>query len=134
MQQQRSERALDEAITQVAGRAIPGDSEAGSVRSRIERRLLAAQGGSDNFGLMAGLAALARAVQIADGASVQTVSFHDGGMDLQVKAKDASNLERINQSLRSSGWQADLISGSAGGGAYAGHIMARSPGAGAVHR
>jgi general secretion pathway protein L len=134
LQQQRSERALDEAITQVAGRAIPGDSEAGSVRSRIERRLLAAQGGSDNFGLMAGLAALARAVQIADGASVQTVSFHDGGMDLQVKAKDASNLERINQSLRSSGWQADLISGSAGGGAYAGHIMARSPGAGAVHR
>jgi hypothetical protein len=62
------------------------------------------------------------------------VSFHDGGMDLQVKAKDASNLERINQSLRSSGWQADLISGNAASGAYAGHITARAPGAGGTVR
>lgn len=135
LQQRRSERALDEAIGQVAQRALPGDSGSGSVRSRIEHRLLAAQGGSDNFGLMSGLAALARAIQNADGASVQTISFHDGGMDLQVKAKDASNLERINQSLRSSGWQAELTSASAGGGSYAGHIEARAPGAGAtVHR
>jgi|SRR5579862_647065 len=135
LQQQRSERALDEAIGQVSQRALQGDSGAGSARERIERRLLAAQGGSDNFGLMAGLAALGRAVQNADGASVQTVSFHDGGMDLQVKAKDASNLERINQSLRSSGWQAELISGNAASGAYAGHITARAPGArGTVQR
>lgn len=135
LQQQHSERALDEAIGEVAQRALPGDSGTGSVRSRIEQRLLAAQGGSENFGLMSGLAALARAIQNADGATVQTVSFHDGSMDLQVKAKDASNLERIDQSLRSSGWQADLVSGSPGGGSYAGHIVARAPGAGAtVHR
>jgi general secretion pathway protein L len=133
-QQQRSERSLDEAIGQVAQRALPGDHGSGSVRSRIEQRLLAAQGGSDNFGLMSGLAALARAVQNADNASVQTVSFHDGGMDLQVKAKDATNLERINQSLRSSGWQAELISGSAAAGSYAGHIVAHAPGAGAPVR
>ncbi len=135
LQQQRSERTLDEAIGQVAQRALPGDSGSGSVRSRVEHRLLVAQGGSDNFGLMSGLAALARAIENADGGSVQTISFHDGGMDLQVKAKDASNLERIDQSLRSSGWQADLISGSASGGSYAGHIVAHAPGAGgAVHR
>lgn len=134
LQQQRSERALDAAISQVAQRALPGDSGDGSVRARVERRLLAAQGSSDNFGLMGALAALARAVQNADDASVQAVSFHDGGLDLQVKAKDASNLERINQSLRSGGWQADLISGNAGGGVYAGHIVARAPGAGATVR
>jgi general secretion pathway protein L len=135
LQQQRSEHALDEAIGALAQRAVPGDSGSGAVRTRIEHRLLAAQGGSDNFGFMAGLAALARAVQNADGASVETLNFHDGGLDLQVKAKDASNLERINQSLRSSGWQADLISGNAGAGAYAGHIVARAPGAGGtVHR
>ena len=135
LQQQRSERALDEAINQVAQRVLPGDSGTGSVRTRIEHRLLAGQAGSDNFGLIGALAALARAVQNADDASVQAVSFHDGGLDLQVKAKDATNLERINQSLRSSGWQADLVSGNAGGGAYAGHIVARAPGAGsAVHR
>lgn len=133
-QQQRSERALDEAIGQVAQRALPGDSGSGSVRSRVERRLLAAQGSSESFGLMSALAALARAIQNADGASVQTVNFHDGGMDLQVKAKDASNLDRIDQSLRSSGWQADLTSATPGGGSYAGHIVARAPGAvGTMH-
>ena len=129
VQLQRSEHMLDEAIGDVARRAFPGDSGEGAVRERVEHRLLAAEAGSENFGLMGGLAALAHAVQGVDDASVQALSFHDGGLDLQLKAKDAASLERINQSLRSSGWQADLISGNASGSVYAGHITAHAPGA-----
>lgn len=132
MQQQRSENMLDQAIGDVARRAFPGDSGEGAVRERVEHRLLTAQAGSETFGLMGGLAALARAVQGVDDASVQALSFHDGGLDLQLKAKDATSLERINQSLRSSGWQSDLISGNASGPTYSGHITARAPGASAA--
>jgi general secretion pathway protein L len=133
LQQRRSEQQLDQAITQLAQRSFPGDSGQGAVRERIEHRLLAAQSGSDSFGFMGGLAALARALQDTDGASVQALSFHDGGLDLSLKAKDATNLERISDSLRSSGWQADLLSGNASGSGYAGHILARAPGAGGSH-
>jgi general secretion pathway protein L len=128
VQQQRSEKVLDQSISDVARRAFPGDSGEGAVRERIEHRLLAAQAGTENFGLMGALAALAHAVEGTDNASVQALNFHDGGLDLQLKAKDAANLERINQSLRSSGWQAELVSGSASGSVYSGHILAHAPG------
>ena len=42
-QQSRSEHALDAEIAAIARGALPGDSGTGAVRSRVERRLLAAQ-------------------------------------------------------------------------------------------
>ena len=55
-----------------------------------------------------------------NGASLQALSYRDGGLDLKLKTSDAASLERIDQSLRGDGWQAELTSGSAAGGAYRG--------------
>jgi general secretion pathway protein L len=128
LQQQRSERALDEAIGNVARRALPGDPGTGAVRSRVEQRLLAAQGQAGGSGLLSALAALAQAVSGVSGASVQGLSFRDGGMDLKLKAADAASLERVDQALRTGGWQADLTAGSVAGTVYEGRILMRPAG------
>ncbi|HEY1725010.1 MAG TPA: type II secretion system protein GspL [Steroidobacteraceae bacterium] len=130
LQQQRSERALDSAIGTLARSAIPGDSGTGAVRTRVERRLLAAQGQGGNSGLLSALAALAQAVSGVNGASVQSLNYHEGGLDLKLKASDAASLERVDQALRSGGWQADLTSGAAAGSAYEGRVQMRPAGAG----
>jgi len=128
LQQQRSERALDEAIGAVARRALPGDPGTGAVRSRIEQRLLAAQGQAGGAGLLPALAALAQAISGVSGATVQAMSFRDGGMDLKLQAADATSLERVDQALRTGGWQAALTAGSAAGAVYEGRILMRPPG------
>jgi general secretion pathway protein L len=128
LQQQRSERALDEAIGNVARRAMPGDPGTGAVRSRIEHRLLAAQGQAGGSGLLSALAALAQAVNGVNGTSVQGLSYREGGLDLKLKASDAASLERVDQALRNGGWQAELTSGNAAGSAYEGRIQMRPGG------
>ncbi len=129
IQQQRNERALDAAIGAIARSAMPGDSGQGTVRARVERRLLAAQSQSAGSGLLPALAALAQALSGVRDASVQAMSFRDGGLDLKLRASDAASLERIDQQLRNGGWQADLTAGGTAGAAYEGRIEIRPPGA-----
>ncbi|MGH8230312.1 MAG: type II secretion system protein GspL [Steroidobacteraceae bacterium] len=129
LQQQRSERALDSAIGELARRSIPGDTGTGAVRSRVEQRLLAAQGEGGNSGLLSALAALAQAISGVSGASVQSLSYREGGLDLKLKASDAASLERVDQALRSGGWQADLTSGAVAGSGYEGRVQMRPAGA-----
>jgi general secretion pathway protein L len=131
LQQHRSERALDQAIGELARSALPGESGQGAVRSRIEQRMLAAQNDSNAGGFMPALAALAQALGTANGASLQALSFRDGGMDLKLKTKDAESLERIDQALRNNGWKAEVTSGSAAGSSYEGRIQMQGNGAGA---
>ena len=57
------------------------------------------------------------------GASLQALSYRDGGLDLKLKANDAASLEHIYQALRNNGWQAELTSGSAAGSGYEGRIQ-----------
>ena len=49
-------------------------------------------------------------------------------MDLKLQAADATSLERVDQALRTGGWQADLTAGSAAGSVYQGRILMRPPG------
>jgi len=130
LQSHRNERALDAQIGEIARNALAGDSGEGAVRTRVERRLLALQGESGNAGFMSALAALAQALGSARGASLQALSYRDGGLDLKLKAGDAESLERIDQSLRNDGWQADLTSGGAAGTGYEGRIQMRRAGTG----
>ena len=127
LQQHRSERTLDAAISDLAHQALPGDSGRGNVRSRVAARLLDAQSQASGAGLMGALASLANALQGVNGASLQALSYRDGGLDLQLKTNDAASLDRIDQSLRGEGWQADLTSGTPAGGAYQGRIQMRPP-------
>jgi general secretion pathway protein L len=128
LQQHHSERALDAEIGSIARNALPGDPGTGAVRARIEQRLLAAQGDSSGAGFMPALSALAQALGGVHGASLQALSYRDGGLDLKLKASDAESLEHVNQALRSSGWQAELTSGGAAAGGYEGRIQMRRGG------
>jgi general secretion pathway protein L len=123
IQQQRSERALDAAIGTLVHSALPGESAQGPVRSRIEKRLLAAQGDAAGSGFMSALAALAQALGSANGTSLQALSFRDGGMELKLKAHDAASLESVDETLRHNGWQAELTAGSASAAGYEGRIQ-----------
>jgi len=133
LQQHRSERALDAEIGAIARNTLPGDNGQGAVRSRIEQRLLAAQGDAGGSGFMPALAALAQALGNAHGATLQALSYRDGGLDLKLKAGDAESLERVDQALRGIGWQAELTSGGAAASGYEGRIQMRRGGPSRSH-
>jgi general secretion pathway protein L len=117
----RSDRELDQAITAIAG---PGLSSNGaSIRKSLEPRLQAAQSSSGRSGLLPALQVLARAMSGVPGARVRALNFRDGALQLKLRASDAQSLDRINQSLRAAGWQAELTSGGADGDAFEGNIQ-----------
>ncbi len=122
------ERALDAEIGAIARAALPGDNGQGAVRSRIEQHLLAAQGDASGSGFMPALSALAQALGNSHGATLQALSYRDGGLDLKLRAGDAESLERVDQALRGIGWQAELTSGGAAASGYEGRIQMRRGG------
>jgi general secretion pathway protein L len=131
-QQQRSaERSIDQAIGRIAQR-VPGaaDLNADALRRTLQRRLLAGASGAGPGALMPALAALAQSLPDAGGASVESLDFNDGRLNLTLKAPDAEKLSHIDEALRSHGWQAELTSGTRNGSVYEGHIQARVGGAG----
>jgi general secretion pathway protein L len=125
-----SERTLDDAIGNVARRAMPGDPGTGAVRSRVEKRLLASQGGASEGGMLPGLTAVAQAVSSVHNTAMQSFNFRKEGMELRLKAHDATSLDQIDQNLHANGWQAEITSGAQAGADYEGHIQVR-PGGGA---
>jgi len=124
----QKERAVDASIDQAFRTAMPGEQNTIDARRRMEKRLIAVQGGSDSSGLLAALGALVEARNAVPGATVQALSFREGTMDLKIAAPSADSLDRITQSLRGNGWQADLTSGSAAGSGYEGRIQIRAGG------
>ena len=119
----RSERELDGAIATLAGSLVPAGTE--SVRRVLEPRLLEASAQGGRSGLLAALQVLSQAMSGVPGARIHALDFRDGVLQLRVRAGDAQSLDRINQSLRAAGWQAQLTSGGADGDAYEGSIQLR---------
>lgn len=109
----KSEQALDQSIAETFRMAMPGEQNTSNARRRMEQRLLATQGGDSSTGLLAALSAVAEARQTAPESTLLALSYREGALDLRLTAPDANSLDRISQSLRASGWQADLTSASA---------------------
>jgi general secretion pathway protein L len=124
----RTERAVSASMDETFRSAMPGEQNTLDARRRMERRLLSVRGGMDSAGLLPALGALVEARSAAPGTAVQALSFRDGALDLKLAAPDADSLERISQSLRSRGWQADLTSGNVTEGGYEGRIQIRAAG------
>ncbi|MEO7773716.1 MAG: type II secretion system protein GspL [Steroidobacteraceae bacterium] len=117
---------LDASIEQAFRSAMPGEQSAVDARRRMESRLAAlAAGRSEQGGLLPLLSALASARSTAPATRFEAISFRNGSVDMKVLAPDAESLERINQSLRSSGLMADLTSGAARGSNYEGRLQIR---------
>jgi general secretion pathway protein L len=119
----RTEKRLDQSISETFEQAMPGEQNSSNARRRMEARLTAVQGSTDSSGLLAMLAAVAQARAGSTGTTLQALSYRDGLLDLQVSAPGADALDHISQQLRSGGWRADLTSATSSGGAYQGRIQ-----------
>ncbi|MFL6601158.1 MAG: type II secretion system protein GspL [Steroidobacteraceae bacterium] len=123
----RSERSLDNSISETFRLAMPGENNTLDARRRMEQRLSALQSGGGPGGLLPALQALVQARSVAPGATLQALSFRQGTIDMKIAARDASSLDHMSQSLRASGWQADLTSGNTtSSGGYEGRIQIRA--------
>ena len=120
---ERTERELDGAIATLVGPQFAGAS--GSLRAGIESALRDSQTPGGRAGLLPALQVLAQAMSSAPGTRIQSLSFHDGAVQLKVRASDAQSIDRINQALHAAGWHADLVSGGAAGDAFEGNIQLR---------
>jgi len=114
-----AEGALDMQLDALSA-GVP--SGAGSLRTRVERALLADQASDEHAGLLPAMQAVADALRGVPDARVQSLDYRDGTLQLKLRAGDAQSLERINQALRQAGWQSQLVSGAAVGSAYEGSL------------
>jgi general secretion pathway protein L len=125
------ESQVDAAIRDTLRTALPGEaSNAGTAdaRRRLEQRLLAVRSGGGSNGLLGALQALAQAKNSAPGTSLQSLNFHDGGIELTLNSPDAASLDHLSQQLRGSGWQAALVGGNTVGNAYQGRVQLHAQG------
>ena len=122
----RHERQVDASIRDTFRSSMHTEAGASEARRLMERRLIGVRGAGE--GLLPALQALAQARDAAPGTSVQSLNFHGGSLEMKLSAPDATSLDRLSQSLRSSGWHADLTGGSNAGSAYEGRIQMRSGG------
>ncbi len=120
------EHKLDAAIRETFRSAMPGEPATADARRRMEQRLAAVRGAGG--GLLPALQALAQSRDSAPGTRVQALSYHGGALDLQLAAPDAASLDRISQSLSSSGWRADLTGGNNVASGYEGRIQMHASG------
>jgi general secretion pathway protein L len=125
----RVERGIEQSMEQTFRQAMPGEQSAVDARRRMDQRLQALRGGASSSGLLAALGALAQARANIPGATVQSLSYREGALDLRMVAPDAETLDRLSQSLRGAGWQADLTSGNATEAGYEGRLQIRARGA-----
>ncbi len=120
-----SERTLDKSIGETFRMAMPGERSMLDARRRMEQRLAAAQSGGGPGGLLPALQAVVQARNVAPGSALQALSLRQGNVEMKIAAKDAASLDHMAQSLRSSGWDANLTSGHNTSTGYEGQIQLR---------
>jgi len=122
----RSEHTLDKSIGETFRMAMPGERSMLDARRRMEQRLAAAQSGGGPGGLLPALQAVVQARNVAPGSALQALSLRQGNVEMKIAAKDAASLDHMAQSLRSSGWDANLTSGHNTSTGYEGQIQLRA--------
>ena len=120
------EHQVDVSIRDTFRSAMPGEAIPADPRRRMDVRLAAARAGA--AGLLPALQALAQASQAAPGTAVQSLNFHSGMLETKLTAPDAARLDQLSQSLRSNGWQSDLIGGNNTAQGYEGRLQVRAGG------
>ena len=122
----RHERQLDASIRDTFRSSMHTEASAPEARRLMERRIAGGRGAGE--GLLPALQALVQARNTAPGTNVQSLNFHGGALEMKLSAPDATSLDRLSQTLRSNGWQADLTGGTNSGSSYEGRIQMRSRG------
>lgn len=125
----KAEAALDSSIQGAFRAAMPGQQNAVNARRRVEVRLAQIRGGGGGGALLPALLAIANARSAAPTATIEGITFRDGGVELRMTAPDAASLDAIGQQLRAARWQADIKGLSAAGDSYRGSLQLRKAGA-----
>jgi general secretion pathway protein L len=120
------EHEVDTSIRDTFHRAMPTEPGTGDARRRMELRLAALRNGGGANGLLGVLQAVAQARGVSSSSGVQSLSFHDGLLELTLNAPDAASLDHLSQQLRNGGWQAELVGGNTVGAAYQGRVQIHS--------
>jgi general secretion pathway protein L len=121
----RSEHKLDASISEVFHAAMPGQQTTADPRRRMEKQLADVTARGSAGGLLPALEALAQAHASAPMTAIQALNFHDGTLEMQLSAPDATTLDHVIQSLKGNGWQANQTSGNAAPSGYQGRIELR---------
>ncbi|MGH8285765.1 MAG: type II secretion system protein GspL, partial [Steroidobacteraceae bacterium] len=124
----QAERGIDTSIDDAFRDAMPGEQNTVDAKRRMEQRLAALRGDGGALGLLPALGALAQARANVPGTTIGTLSYRDGALDLRMSAPSAESLDRLSQTLRAEGWQADLTSGNATDAGYEGRLQLRPRG------
>jgi general secretion pathway protein L len=105
-------RRLDAEISRVYGSIFPGQQPGRQVRRTLEARMRAVGSGGNAQGeLMGLLAALAAARQNVPLATLDSMTYKPGQLQLTLSAPDASTLEQFSQALKAGGFGATVASG-----------------------
>ena len=118
----RNEHKLDVSTREIMQTALPGMPNTPDARKAMEAKLATVRAATTS-GLLPALEALVQAHNTVPGSAVKALSFRNGSFDLNVTAPDAASLDRMGQTLRNNGWQADLTSGTNVGAGYEGRLL-----------
>lgn len=114
---------LDDSIARVYGAIFPGQQPGPAPRRELEARLQQVAGaGSPKGELMPLLAALAAARANVPVATLDSLNYKPGTLQLKLSAPDAATLEQFSQALRAGGYGAQVTSGNAREGQFEGQI------------
>ena len=120
----RAERRLDAAIEQTFRSAMPDVQRIVNARAQMQARL---GGGHASGVFLVPLAALAQAVPEVPGASVQSLGWSDGALDLRLRVPAGDDLAMLSQSLGRRGLAVDVRSTTSQGDSVEGKIQLRTP-------
>jgi type II secretion system protein L len=122
-QLRRASAGLDASIDRAYGSIFPGQQPGPAPRRALEARLKAVAGaGSPRGELMPLLAAVAAARQNVPVATLESISYKPGSLQLGLSAPDAATLEQFSQALRASGYGAQVTRGGQHEGGFEGQI------------
>jgi type II secretory pathway component PulL len=96
-----------------------------NARAQMQARL--GGGAAAGGGLLATLAALAQAVPSVPGASVQSLGWRDGALDLRLRVPAGEDLAMLSQSLGQRGVAVDVVSTTSQGETVEGKLQLRVP-------
>ncbi len=126
----RDETKIDQELKVRAAEALPSVqnvSRLPSVRAAIEGRVRQARA-AVNEGLLGTLGALAAATTAAPGTRIDSLSYRDGTTELTVDAPDVSALDKLRETTKSRGFNAELQGATQHDTRYQGRIEIKGPG------
>jgi general secretion pathway protein L len=126
----RDEAKVDQELRAAATAALPNVQNIArlpSLRAAVEGRVRSTRAAFSE-GLLGTLGVLAASVAAAPGTQVQSLSYHAGTTDLTLDAPDVAALDRVQETAKGRGFDAQLQGAAQKEQRYEGHLQLKGPG------